>query len=1403
MLGEITSWDGQTRNTTVEDYQKRFSSVGSSHLKYHLENSLKSATSAQSSESKSLLSQLVGFFDASDLAHIVASKELTSNLANLYVNLRTSKHTQRLLKDRKVYLETTLTLQRESQQYEESDDSSNSSSDVICLDEKIVPVLKEVGKSKELTRVSLKMVDEQSKEIELRKEIDEVVLSLQHLGCAENSVDRGYVDSGLSWLHARSLGLISSCASLSRTLTSSANPSVRRIERMRLTKFNLQWTISGHMMNPTYCVLFDPSGKYVFTGADDYLVKLWDVEKGLLLRTFRGHMSYISHLVLSPDGSLMASGCTMGTIRLWRLSDGVCVQVLKHKASINWLMFDKHTGALASASDDGQCTVWDINRLLQDDLCDIPLLDVIARRMGCSSSHSFNTKSFTASMSNNKFDQCDEERIIIPSEVIGTKACNSARFFLPVLFEEPTSLDTSNHEDEVAALVLPHIQDYHQITSRTVEPSKVNCLDISPAGGVLVTGCEDGVARIWRFGSFTEGRGKRAKVKSMDSALSNLRYKVSPNEYSRILQVTSQLLLRLEGHIASITDVHFNQSGDRVLTASLKEGSVRVWSLSKDYTNSIQIALDLSLENSHSDQAVQNKETRIRGGRRQNTSKTEAYNACWTNDGNRIITLQSVPIKGSSSTRYEPTRLKVWDSITGDLLKVIRRVSDLSCRTLVVHPINPSIVLTCGEDGFINFWDIEEEKLLSNQKILDDDGTDTFLVDASFSNDGLQVVATDTNGRLSLLTLDNSNRYSTSYNQQYFSSDYANIMIDDMGFAIDVGTQLPVHESPAGALCRLDGTAYESQPILDTSLPPPRSKFDLETMFDECQKIREELPARLELTFKTFLRHSSHGRSAQRYQATKYKDSRISQVVEASKTNSSIEKSPTKYVAKYKEFDYNTLFSSSEDSANDSDYGRQRLSTRSQRLVRGSNRSQSNHVATLPTRSTRNRASYVDNDDDDDNDESYERATQSRSERLRARERRRMILSDDESECSASTVDSEQDVDLYDSDSEVVARRKTREKDRAKSAALKAKRNIRRKKSRRSAVASSDSLLHIQSCGWSKHRASVPVGVEIDRTWLLVDSCNENQYCPQLGDRVFYFPQGHAEFLKSFTESISPPWMSFQDRWPLVECEVTKITYEFPTEAEFRRCPSVVVNVGLVILQTPSRRSITSSGNYTLDLVEPRATRHSQQNLFTVSIRNCHLPDFLVLSEVFMRSVKIPWHFGVKISVQYKETNEDGDISFKQYMGSVVRLSNASDDWPNSPWEALEVRWDDEDGSIENAGANSVERLGPWEATPLLDSSSNSTATRAQYKLKTLDTAETSRIVEEVNKLMTENDEEYNPFMYEVDGSVYPDYYSLIATPSYVDLIVRRLENYFYRQVRPKVATDLSFNSFSLARSEE
>ena len=72
--------------------------------------------------------------------------------------------------------------------------------------------------------------------------------------------------------------------------------------------------------------------------------------------------------------------------------------------------------------------------------------------------------------------------------------------------------------------------------------------------------------------------------------------------------------------------------------------------------------------------------------------KIQAHNVCWTSDDTRVITLQSV--LGSKATR-----LKVWDSFTGDLLRVLPKVSSEVCKLVVPHPLNHAIAITGGDDG--------------------------------------------------------------------------------------------------------------------------------------------------------------------------------------------------------------------------------------------------------------------------------------------------------------------------------------------------------------------------------------------------------------------------------------------------------------------------------------------------------------------------------------------------------------------------------------------------------------------------------------------------------------------------------------------------------------------------------
>ena len=170
----------------------------------------------------------------------------------------------------------------------------------------------------------------------------------------------------------------------------------------------------------------------------------------------------------------------------------------------------------------------------------------------------------------------------------------------------------------------------------------------------------------------------------------------------------------------------------------------------------------------------------------------------------------------------------------------------------------------------------------------------------------------------------------------------------------------------------------------------------------------------------------------------------------------------------------------------------------------------------------------------------------------------------------------------------------------------------------------------------------MPEGVFIDRKWLLEDTQCELQYCPQVGDKVVYFPQGHLELLQRFPENRPPPWLSFGLKWPVVQCIVRDVSFDFPTEREYRQCPSVLARVTLGLCGTPSKQSITSNNQIVVEFVAPRSTRNTQytEHTFEVTIRNFHGPDCIVPYNLFARSLRVPWKPKTPIFVHFKEQDE-------------------------------------------------------------------------------------------------------------------------------------------------------------------
>ena len=104
--------------------------------------------------------------------------------------------------------------------------------------------------------------------------------------------------------------------------------------------------------------MFSPDGRYLFSGSNDYDVKLWDVSTGRLIRTFRGHKGAIETMALSPDGRILATGSYDEKAKLLDVETG---RLLWSSPSHNDLFFSPDGQRLITMTE-REIRMWDAAR---------------------------------------------------------------------------------------------------------------------------------------------------------------------------------------------------------------------------------------------------------------------------------------------------------------------------------------------------------------------------------------------------------------------------------------------------------------------------------------------------------------------------------------------------------------------------------------------------------------------------------------------------------------------------------------------------------------------------------------------------------------------------------------------------------------------------------------------------------------------------------------------------------------------------------------------------------------------------------------------------------------------------------------------------------------------------------
>jgi WD domain, G-beta repeat len=639
---------------------------------------------------------------------------------------------------------------------------------------------------------------------------------------------------------------------------------------------------------------------------------------------------------------------------------------------------------------------------------------------------------------------------------------------------------------------------------------------------------------------------------------------------------TEKLLTTLVGHMSSITDLHYSNAGDRIVTASQKDGVARIWSFGSSlssrqplrqtlrhrFLEQKQIVLRLNTVNTAGQFFVHNRPSRRKIGSSDCTTTQSAVTcdvAVWNSDDTKIITSQSAPAKGNRQDIIPGSQfLLIWDSCSGNCLIAIKQAHSQQCPVVVSHPLHASIICSAGADGLVKLWDLETGKCLFHHKNTNspisishtnEQSKQGGYLDGRFDPNGEYLLLTDDSGQISIFDCltapgdENGPTVPLWMTEQYFANDYYELIYDSNGYCIERGSEKPPHLAPRAVRCNHAGVAWDidiSETFRYIRGPSPVS---LDVSMSERKLLRyklQEFCARVNnLKRATIMTNFDPERTIQIYGTSdifkpSLQESSGSSIRDHNSQQSDLHRGQNASHARslsnnYRWRDYDDIIR--EEVANDvvdPDVEDEDFIPRG--LV------EDDDELSNSTGSDSLHQSY--NDHQEENRRLTRRGTP-RSQRANRREnhRQRDIIIPPASRSHASRVSSrhrregsesqDEDGDLFD---EILS------------------------------TNNHPSGPYIDDYNSDGHLFKLPnANNKVNRAWLLRNESissyrGRKVYVPQAGDSVVYIPKAHAETIRAFP-ALKAPWKEWPSdmNWPIVRCKIRNLRYRFPFKEYYKR----------------------------------------------------------------------------------------------------------------------------------------------------------------------------------------------------------------------------------------------------------